>query len=515
MDSKHKTILLLLVFTFCISFSSAGVSKWDSKPVTGNITNIYNNVSYINQTVELNSTQFEESEDVWSLSETWLGDFIMDVLNTFALGGLTISDGDATVNLQTTGITKTGGDGYYGIDASGNLDLAGDTVTIQSNYNEIQGPTTFTDDVTAPNLLTSETDPLWESEKSDYALTSDVHSIPNAGNIGEVLSKISGGDYEVAWTDLDLDSKLNVLDFWDYILDYYNKSEVYKKSETYNKTQVDDLFQTKSNCVVREKTDFVGSATPFDNYIAVAVSTGTFVHGQTTAWYLANSQYFDDRVGVWAFKTHATNDDSGARLYTSARETIDMNTSKLYRANVFFPNVTNGTSVNYAGENIRANFGFVGTTSCFQPGSGSGGSALINIREGKLQIYQSSATNSSTGSGTTVYDGTEAGMGGVTNLSILALPANTWLVVEVEVNRTTPKIYGRIYNQETGVLLWNVSAWASALTYFEQTALVGTSICVDTQTINTSAVPIAFIDWVDFCQKPNIQNSRVNWGKIE
>ena len=60
--SYSALICSFLTFIFLFSFnfvSSLEVSQWDKGNPSGNITNVYENNTYINQTLELNSTQFE------------------------------------------------------------------------------------------------------------------------------------------------------------------------------------------------------------------------------------------------------------------------------------------------------------------------------------------------------------------------------------------------------------------------------------------------------------------------
>ena len=66
----------LILLTPLISANCFGYNTLDNcKPETGNITNIYENNTYINQTLELNSTQFESGEPA-TIKESWLTSFI-------------------------------------------------------------------------------------------------------------------------------------------------------------------------------------------------------------------------------------------------------------------------------------------------------------------------------------------------------------------------------------------------------------------------------------------------------
>lgn len=72
-----KNILAILLLVFTISLvSSLEVSKWDYVP-EGNIT--YNNNTFINQTIELNDTQFDILTTPVSIDLTWLTIFIEGV----------------------------------------------------------------------------------------------------------------------------------------------------------------------------------------------------------------------------------------------------------------------------------------------------------------------------------------------------------------------------------------------------------------------------------------------------
>jgi len=82
-NDKILSIPTLIVLTlFLFSFSSALTpSQWDYTP-EGNITNIFENNTYINQTVELNTTQFETGEPV-TIKLSWLDSFINNLINLF------------------------------------------------------------------------------------------------------------------------------------------------------------------------------------------------------------------------------------------------------------------------------------------------------------------------------------------------------------------------------------------------------------------------------------------------
>lgn len=77
MDYKIFLILSLILLTPLISATSFGYNYLDNQP-SGNITNIYENNTYINQTIELNSTQFETGEPA-TIKKSWLTSFIESI----------------------------------------------------------------------------------------------------------------------------------------------------------------------------------------------------------------------------------------------------------------------------------------------------------------------------------------------------------------------------------------------------------------------------------------------------
>jgi hypothetical protein len=96
---------LTFLFLFSFSLTSATISQWDKPLETGNITNIYENNTYINQTVELNTTQFETGEPV-TIKTSWLSSFINSVVD---LTDYWKSDGSSTAtgnwNLSSYNLT--------------------------------------------------------------------------------------------------------------------------------------------------------------------------------------------------------------------------------------------------------------------------------------------------------------------------------------------------------------------------------------------------------------------------
>ena len=73
------TFIFLFNFSFVSSLeSSLEVSQWDKGNPSGNITNEYINNTYINQTLELNSTQFETGEPA-TIKTSWLTSFIESI----------------------------------------------------------------------------------------------------------------------------------------------------------------------------------------------------------------------------------------------------------------------------------------------------------------------------------------------------------------------------------------------------------------------------------------------------
>lgn len=77
---QHKIkrgILILFSFVFLFSFISAlEISQWDYIP-EGNVT--YQNNTFINQTLKLNSTQFDILTEPVSIDLTWLTNFIESI----------------------------------------------------------------------------------------------------------------------------------------------------------------------------------------------------------------------------------------------------------------------------------------------------------------------------------------------------------------------------------------------------------------------------------------------------
>ncbi len=68
----------LTLFLFFSFSSSLEVSQWDKEKPSGNITNEYINNTYINQTLELNSTQFKTGEPA-TIKTSWLTTFIESI----------------------------------------------------------------------------------------------------------------------------------------------------------------------------------------------------------------------------------------------------------------------------------------------------------------------------------------------------------------------------------------------------------------------------------------------------
>ena len=71
-------LTFLTLFLFFSFSSSLEISQWNKGNPSGNITNEYINNTYINQTLELNETQFETGEPV-TIKTSWLTTFIESV----------------------------------------------------------------------------------------------------------------------------------------------------------------------------------------------------------------------------------------------------------------------------------------------------------------------------------------------------------------------------------------------------------------------------------------------------
>ena len=72
--SKLLVLAFLLILLPIVNATTFGYNYLDNQP-SGNITNIYENNTYINQTLELNSTQFETGEPT-TIKTSWLTSFI-------------------------------------------------------------------------------------------------------------------------------------------------------------------------------------------------------------------------------------------------------------------------------------------------------------------------------------------------------------------------------------------------------------------------------------------------------
>ena len=75
--SKLLVLSFLLILLPIVNATSFGYNYLDNNP-SGNITNEYINNTYINQTLELNSTQFETGEPA-TIKQSWLTTFIESV----------------------------------------------------------------------------------------------------------------------------------------------------------------------------------------------------------------------------------------------------------------------------------------------------------------------------------------------------------------------------------------------------------------------------------------------------
>ena len=71
-------LTFLTLFLFFSFSSSLEISQWDKEKPSGNITNEYINNTYINQTLELNETQFETGEPA-TIKTSWLTSFIESI----------------------------------------------------------------------------------------------------------------------------------------------------------------------------------------------------------------------------------------------------------------------------------------------------------------------------------------------------------------------------------------------------------------------------------------------------
>jgi hypothetical protein len=104
-NSLYKPILaMLILFTIVIlpsiSANSFAYNYLEFKEPSGNITNIYENNTYINQTVELNTTQFETGEPV-TIKTSWLTSFIdsFGFLTQVKLNDIQNPDASHTINM--------------------------------------------------------------------------------------------------------------------------------------------------------------------------------------------------------------------------------------------------------------------------------------------------------------------------------------------------------------------------------------------------------------------------------
>ena len=289
-----------------------------------------------------------------------------------------------------------------------------------------------------------------------------------------------------------LETFVNALSKW---TDYYTKSEIDSKIPSYE-------------CTIRETADLMNLATPFDNWVSVAVNSGTFADAYAQSWYITHNDTFKGRNGVFAFRAHATSADSGAYIRTGRKEIFDNNSTYIVRANVLFANITgnstmSGSNYLYTGQNVKGCVGQDRSKHCGSDTSKSGAWGLYF--DGTNLRYYICKTDSS------CYNQV------LTSLTSLNLPANTWLVIEAKLN-TSYGFYGNIWNQETGELLYTKSkAWGTTETPARlEDFPVGDFNKIEFKTIainpfTTASSPV-FIDWTDLCI---IGHEVENWGKIE
>ena len=103
------TFIFLFNFSFVSSLeSSLEVSQWDKGNPSGNITNEYINNTYINQTLELNSTQFETGEPV-TIKTSWLTTFIESISKWANYYTKTEIDNRYSNNLTVNNLNVTNG----------------------------------------------------------------------------------------------------------------------------------------------------------------------------------------------------------------------------------------------------------------------------------------------------------------------------------------------------------------------------------------------------------------------
>lgn len=167
--------LSLFIFLFTISFvSSLEISQWDKIQPSGNITNEYINNTYINQTLELNSTQFETGEPA-TIKESWLQNRIELFAPTPDLSTYWKNDGTST--------------------ATGNWDIGTNSfksVNVQADTTRV-----FVGTKSTAGSLTS-TDSVYIGEAILGVLNRAISGTKNVGIGYYALQRLSSGGYNTA-----------------------------------------------------------------------------------------------------------------------------------------------------------------------------------------------------------------------------------------------------------------------------------------------------------------------------